>query len=240
MIGRRALFGSAFALLAVGVAVSLSSSDRTTRSSDGSATASSTGKPGAVAAARSILDNALLAAGAAVAHSSSNRSTPAGANVVGAAPAEAGETRSTDGPAASPAGQPTAVATASSIAENDKLTTGTTGAGSSTQGLLSGADTGERRATRSVDPQVRPGAGLAQARTGAPPKAKREGHGPNAPRFVVRARSQKPAVSVAHSPRFAAQRQRDARPMAAPVASTPQLVHAVSPARVIDEAGFLR
>ncbi len=194
MIGPRALFGSAFALLAVGAAMGLSGSDSSTRSS-----------------------------------------TPAGASAVNAAPAEAGETRNADGSATSPAGKPAVVAAASSIVENDKQATETTGASPS-----GGDGSGERRATRSVDLQARPGTEPERSKTGAPPKTKREGHGPNAPRFVAHARSLKPAASVARSPGFAAQRQRDARPVAAQATGAPQLVHAVSPARVIDEAGFLR
>ena len=198
MIGPRALFGSAFALVAVGAAMGLSDPGNTTRSS-----------------------------------------TLAEANAVGASPAPSGKARNSgDGSATNPAGKPGAVAAAWSTVDNDKLTMGTTGASPSTNGLLGTAGTGERRATRSVEAQARPGPGPAPAETGAAPEAKKEAQEPQppqAPKPPARARSQKPAVSVARS-----QRQRDARPEAAPVASAPQPIRAVSSARVIDESSFLR
>ena len=176
MIGPRALFGSAFALVAVGAAMGLSDPANTTRGS-----------------------------------------MPAEANAVGASPAPSGKARNSgDGSATNPAGKPGAVAAAWSTVDNDKLTTGTTGASPSTFGLLGGVGgTGDRAADPSVDLQVRSDAEPARAETGAAPKVKEA----QAPKSAARARRQKPAVSVTRSQSFAAQRRPDARPAAAPVAS---------------------
>ena len=201
MIGPRALFGFAFALVVVGAAMGLSDPGGT--------------PPG---------------------------STQAGASAVDASPAEAGKTRGPGGATPSPAGKPGAVAAAWSAVENDRLTTGSTDARASTAGLLGDAGTGDRRASRSVDPAARPGSEGAKVETSPAPEAKNEAQDPNSPKPPARVRLQKPAAPVLRSQGPAAQRQRDARPEAGTFAraSVPQPARTGASARVIDESAFLR
>lgn len=217
MIGPRALFGSAFALVAVGMAMGLSDPGGTPRSgapvgmnaagdapaeagkargSGGSATTPA-GKPGAVATAWSAVENDKLTTGSAGASRAAAESHVPAARRASAA-------------------------------------------SGSTAGLL-GAGTGDRPGNQPVEGAGRIGGEPAQTETAGAPEGKREIQDPHAPKPAARARSPKPAVSAARSQGLAAQRQREAPPEATTIAgaSAPRAFPTGSP-RVIDEAAFLR